>query len=63
MQSVPSSQMTSKPKPKNRAWMLLRGRSNGVIAPAAMLKIAKEIDAQRKQRVEQSTMEDSARVS
>ncbi|MFW7379630.1 MAG: hypothetical protein ACOH5I_12525 [Oligoflexus sp.] len=62
MESVPSSQMTNKLKPKYRPWMLLRVRGNGVIAPSAMLKIAKEIDAKRKQ-TGQPSLEENMRVS
>jgi len=62
MESVPSSQMTSKLKSKYRPWTLLRVRGNGVIAPSAMLKIAREIDAKRKQAVH-PTLEENMQVS
>lgn len=63
MEATPSSHMDMKAKIRHKARiLLLRGHNNGVIAPSAMLKIAKEIDAKRKQTL-QLNLEENIRVS
>jgi hypothetical protein len=48
MRANPSGQAEAKAKAKVKSWMLLKARKNGVIAHEAMLRIAKEIDAQKR---------------